>query len=278
MWIGVTAAELLGSSRSMTVHSVFASSFNLIATGTPSVGKPVRAERLLSVSFGSRLAGCPFGIEIDNPVRAELGQHWRCDGTTLTAGSATIQLTGLQPDPCRIEPQRATPDALSALPDSAAAFANSGLAGLARPSEILTRLERVASGLRAGSDMANDALWLMGRGPGLTPSGDDMLVGMLAAHRACAGGPIHPLLTAATSHVDAAAESWTARTTDVGAAYLIQAMRGRFSRPLIALAQALRGTAAETRAACTRLRDFGQSSGADTLLGFTVYTHCLPGL
>ncbi|MDR3095867.1 MAG: DUF2877 domain-containing protein [Paraburkholderia sp.] len=270
----------------MTVHSVFASSFTLIAADAPSPGRLVRAERLLSVSFGPRRAGCPFGIEIGHPVRARLDQHWRCDGTTLTAGSTTIRLSGLRPDACRIEPQRATPEALHALPDTAAAFARSGLAGLARPSEVLMRLERVALGLRAGNDIAGDALWLMGRGPGLTPSGDDMLVGMLAAHHACGGGPLPLWLTAATAHAtldaapdtNATAGNWTACTTDVAAAYLIQATRGRFSRPLIALAQTLAGSAAETRAASARLLDFGHSSGADTLLGFTAYTHCLSGL
>lgn len=100
--------------------------------------------------------------------------------------------------------------------------------------------------------------WL-GKGPGLTPSHDDMLVGMLLAAKYF-GAPVRPDFFAASGALISA-------TTSVSVSYLHHAAAGRFASPLLHFAQAL---ARQTRLvpATTTLLGLGHTSGADTLLGF----------
>ena len=111
-------------------------------------------------------------------------------------------------------------------------------------------------------------LWL-GKGPGLTPSLDDMLIGMmLAAWRAGrmsrhggqaffrASGDLH------------------AATTQGSVNYLRYASGGRFASPLLHFSHALqRGRRIEP--AVEALLAMGHTSGADTLLGFWLAQHII---
>jgi hypothetical protein len=103
---------------------------------------------------------------------------------------------------------------------------------------------------------------LLGLGEGLTPSGDDCLVGALAVlhhangewrHR---GGPavFGPLARAARE-----------RTTALGREFVLHALAGRFSEPVLVVLRAARP--AEGRRAVARLMALGATSGADTLCG-----------
>jgi hypothetical protein len=76
---------------------------------------------------------------------------------------------------------------------------------------------------------------VVGRGPGLTPSGDDMLVGIMAALR-LAPSPL------AGRHANLLAEAvapFLASTTDLSAHLLRQATQGHFGRALHELVAAL---------------------------------------
>ncbi|WP_165789048.1 DUF2877 domain-containing protein [Cryobacterium zongtaii] len=107
---------------------------------------------------------------------------------------------------------------------------------------------------------------LIGAGEGLTPTGDDVLVGLLAA--LTRGGQT----AAATAIVSRTAESVlrnTHRTTDISAHYLRLATRGSFSEPLTNLVDSvITGSSVDDAHVRTReVLSVGASSGADALVG-----------
>lgn len=107
--------------------------------------------------------------------------------------------------------------------------------------------------------LAGLAARLGGRGPGLTPAGDDMLAGALLAARARCGPAAEPELSAVAASV---------RTTDPAAAFLAWAARGQCIEPAHAVLLALAaGDERRTRAAAARLVAVGASSGAALLAG-----------
>jgi hypothetical protein len=131
-----------------------------------------------------------------------------------------------------------------------------------RTGELLPALERALTA-RDADRVAGCVASLVGRGPGLTPSGDDALVGALAVlHRlAAAGDPSTELLgRPVTAHLH--------RTGDISAHYLRLAAAGHLGERLVALCDALATgpTAAVDRAAAAVLAT-GATSGADALLG-----------
>jgi len=99
----------------------------------------------------------------------------------------------------------------------------------------------------------------LGKGPGLTLTHDDLLVGMLLAAR------LNGRLT--DDHFFAASGSLRAATTTVSVAYLEYAARGIFSSPLLHFAYALINNERQ-QIALEKLLSLGHTSGADTLLGF----------
>ena len=127
------------------------------------------------------------------------------------------------------------------------------------------RLERLAqavrTGDRAGAGRAAESL--VGLGPGLTPSGDDALVGMAAALTAMA----------ARGSLDAAflgpvADAVPARTTTVSATFLRHASAGQFAAGVHQLMGVLIGPdASDAQATIERCVAYGATSGADTLVG-----------
>ena len=135
-------------------------------------------------------------------------------------------------------------------------------------------LERLEMALRIGDVGAagHAARGLVGLGPGLTPSGDDALVGVAAA--ACAlGGPgaagfLRPIVA------DAAV-----RTTMVGATFLRHAAQGQFAERLHRLLPAL--LAEDDRPlgpAIDAALAWGASSGADTLVGVLLGLDAIAGV
>ena len=108
---------------------------------------------------------------------------------------------------------------------------------------------------------------LVGWGEGLTPAGDDCLVGMLAALHALAPGdlPREHFRNALAAHIAGSAQ----RATRIAAHYLRLAAAGPFTEPLLSLRDALLGQADEARvdAAVQRTLAVGATSGAGTVAG-----------
>jgi len=132
--------------------------------------------------------------------------------------------------------------------------------GVARPAlaALIVALE-VGDRRRA----AEAATGLIGLGQGLTPSGDDVLVGIEAALHALAR-PTAGFLVLATRGVEA-------RTTELAATLLRHAAAGEFAERLHLLLAALLGSDDEAiPAAIDRAVAWGATSGTDCLLGVLI--------
>jgi hypothetical protein len=143
---------------------------------------------------------------------------------------------------------------------------------------ILSLVQQLSLSAVGRADVAaacESARSLVGLGAGLTPSGDDFLVGFLAG--AVASG--HDAASALSSELARAAT--LAQTTDVAASFLRHAARNEFSASVQGVARALllQQQDVENQAArpgakfsavereTGRLLSFGATSGADCLLG-----------
>ena len=102
---------------------------------------------------------------------------------------------------------------------------------------------------------------LVGLGPGLTPSGDDVLSGMLAAFRALGGDAAFADATAA-----AVAALATGRTTSLSATLLRLAGAGQVAQEAAAVLRAL-ATGEALEPAVHTLLGIGHTSGADLAAG-----------
>jgi hypothetical protein len=133
-----------------------------------------------------------------------------------------------------------------------------GFARLARP-----RMARFAGWLRAagrGAPTAPQPVWdLIGLGPGLTPSGDDVLAGALAALDALAAGPARAALARAV------ADAPPGLTSPLSACLLRAAAAGHIGEPLRRAASA--AVEGDAEAAVLAIRHVGHSSGWDMLAG-----------
>jgi Protein of unknown function (DUF2877) len=137
-----------------------------------------------------------------------------------------------------------------------------GAQALRSPAGVRAR-HALARGI-AGRDaraFADAACALIGLGEGLTPAGDDCVLGALAAiHRLAPGW-----LTSHEGRRGQLADAARRRTTDVARDFLLEALDGRFAEPVLALLTA--PTAAMAGIAARRLVAMGATSGADTLCG-----------
>src|SRR5207247_10684884 len=117
------------------------------------------------------------------------------------------------------------------------------------------------SGARDSRAFADAACSLIGLGEGLTPAGDDAIVGALAAiHRLAPGW-----LAAHAGQRDRLADAARRRTTDVARDFVLEALDGRFAEPVLALLTS--GSDEDAGSAARRLLVMGATSGTDTLCG-----------
>jgi hypothetical protein len=115
---------------------------------------------------------------------------------------------------------------------------------------------------RACEPVPEGVLDLIGRGPGLTPSGDDLLAGALVALRGL-GEPEPAERLAATVMAQA-----PLRTSTISVAHLQAAARGAWLAPLHRLLGAVaRGRGGEVAAAAQAVETLGHRSGSDALAG-----------
>jgi len=145
------------------------------------------------------------------------------------------------------------------------------LAGLVGPDDpwlgaARVRIERHrwAFGAEDLASILGEAVELIGLGPGLTPSGDDYLVGLLAGldatdHRA------RPALATAIAYAA------PTRTTAIGSALLAHAVRGSYAERLHDVLTAIgAGDVGAISRSVDRAMAYGATSGADTLAGLFV--------
>jgi hypothetical protein len=134
-------------------------------------------------------------------------------------------------------------------------------------------LTAAVNSLRRGR--ADEAvIYWVGRGPGLTPSGDDVLVGIVAALRFSGAidssslAPLRELVETAPSRL----------TTEISAEYLHYACRGMVNGMVLDLLVALDGpNRVGVLKAVDRLSRYGHTSGMDCVLGVLVGLISAPG-
>lgn len=186
----------------------------------------------------------------------------------LTVGSWYIDLKAAQIwEPrlvCSAEPLSLNP-AMTSLIQPYTNWPNAAEIGLRagqRLSEAAARLNQAitqAESSKRDQEIAAAAGQLAGLGSGLTPAGDDFLVGVMAALWLTGQHALLPKL----------ADIAASRTTALSAAFLRAAAYGEFIEPWHALAQALcTGDVESFRRAVEGVAQFGASSGQDALAGF----------
>lgn len=241
------------------VHSVFAHAVNVLCHDA----------RLVTL-HGPRPLAAPFAAALDHLPRPDLlapGMDVQRMGGQLVLGELTLDWRGAEVVELTLAPA-AGGSALAAalletpLPQGAPAL---------RSPVALEGRRRLAAGLRQrdARDVVEGALRLVGLGEGLTPAGDDCLVGILAVVRRFRPDFLadHPVI--ATSIAAAAGDG----TTAVGREFLLHALAGDFSEAVVALASARIEDAA--RAALGDLLSMGATSGADTAVGMRLAAEAL---
>jgi hypothetical protein len=176
-------------------------------------------------------------------------------------GVSVVRYGALTEVSCKVAtvPNDALPPVLPLLRDLDL-MSRTGLAGEARLEEVATTL---ADAVATEDDLARCVEYLIGRGPGLTPSGDDLLVGYGVGKWML--GRQHPFADVV------ARVSRGSRTTDVSRAYLAAMTEGYANRGYCELGDALaEGSGDALPRILNELLLVGHTSGADGLLGFAL--------
>lgn len=253
-----------------------------------------------------RLGQGPLTLGIEFPENTDLSNLGVCEGRLLETGGADLRLgrvsllrttatviwepgSLIQTAPPNevlrrlftladlMEPLIPTDGLAAALPHAASLAigeppstdAMNEVAGLAMP-----RLRRLSEGLiRSHPETVDEAVvGLLGFGPGLTPSGDDLLGGMLVALRAMPDTASHPseniLAGCVTRHA-------ALKTNRISSAMLKQFALGNGTAAQHRLLNSLLGVDAESdmTAAALDLTRVGHTSGWDILAGILLGTH-----
>jgi hypothetical protein len=179
-------------------------------------------------------------------------------GETVVVGDGRIHLPGAVVAGVRTWRPRRTPTATAGLPASAVAV----LADLPQGS-LRDAADALVAELVSGRDATARVAALVGAGPGLTPSGDDALCGILLSLRLA--GP------RAVLHAAALWEAVRLRlpaTSSLSASLLAEAAQGYAVPPVVQLGEALvAGAPARVLARIAEVAAIGHSSGEDLLAG-----------
>jgi hypothetical protein len=242
------------------------------------------AERLLHLHTGPRLAS-PFSLRVEGdfatmlhgiplvrgmPVR-------RIDHTITIAEDVQLRLerTTYYQSPRHLSGDVA-PEADRHARQTLRSSGRVGGLGQLPDARTIGSAMRQALADRHAAQLLEATRQLIGRGPGLTPSGDDFLVGCLRGlwliRRTVpgAGRMLDQLHDALLADLDA-------RTSRVGAEFIRYALEGIFAEVLdqVALALLAPSHPQVVRSAVTHLLAQGETSGIDTMLGLLT---CLDAL
>ena len=203
----------------------------------------------LAVTTGDVPAG-PLHLRLRALPRLEVGEPVLATAERLTLGAVTLPRAGLerwQPPVVRGSAlaARAHPAMDDVLPEAGRSALVDDPAAAAVPAAL------------ARGDLPAAVALLAGRGPGLTPAGDDALAGLLLV-LALAGHERTELERAATA----------ARTHAIARAFLRWAARGQAVAPVHQLLAAMAdGDGAAVERHRSAVAALGQTSGADVLFG-----------
>lgn len=133
--------------------------------------------------------------------------------------------------------------------------------------------DAMVDALTDGPDHADlDALeWLVGRGPGATPSGDDVLSGMVYLLARTTDGTTRERVRGTVERL----LDGDRRTTEMSAALLEQAARGRAPGPVADCCAAMLDPEAGAGTAVEAMDEIGHHSGQDALVGMLIAVLCV---
>ena len=266
-----------------TIHSVFESAINLQITN----------ESNLLTLFAGKEGDLPQGIRVDPPSDFDFGaflpgQQVTCRQETLLGGSLTVELHGaaiwkcdlpaLRGDLTKPGVQGAWQEAWQAL-NKRQVLRGAEIVGeeLMRPDEtrppsVLSRMSHGIRGLLEATrqyDLSSGPSVgsMIGLGGGLTPSGDDILVGYLAGLWSTTNDSRKR--TRSVVHLAEAVIGLSNRTNAISSTYLYHAARGQVSSRLAALATVIcAGEAADSiLPVAESAMQVGHTSGMDAVTG-----------
>ncbi|GIK08712.1 MAG: DUF2877 domain-containing protein [Chloroflexi bacterium] len=260
--------QILARSRNGKIHSLFSQSFNIgFEQGLVHIR---RAGGQLS-SFGMRISDSQMD---DILPSLETGDLVKTNGVTLTiyptyGPIVQIETARLQSIDLSLHPVETAPRRLAILRQALEAVNAAASLGL-----TLTEQDWVHLNALTQEDVHSEAFqaaarYLVGRGKGLTPSGDDILLGFFLALKLFgqASGLTQPLL-----------DFIERSTTSISAAYLRDLANGYISEYFQMFCQA---TALEDpdrlRSAIEQITTIGSTSGYDSLMGMSLGVTKLEG-
>ncbi len=256
-----------------------------------------RAVVNITTSDGLLTVASPEGGGLPNGILADLGPDWRAiglhAGMVVSASDANLRIPDAGLEIQFAAASRWSPRFQSSVAAADAAAARWGRRKAATRTIARDRASAGGFGALLGGDVADDpvgildaarpmgaglvsaletgdrslaaeaARRLIGLGPGLTPSGDDVLVGIEAA--------LHALARPSAGFLALASGDVEGRTTALAATLLRHAGAGEFAERLHTLLAALLGSEDEAiPAAIDRAVAWGATSGTDCLLGVLI--------
>ncbi|WP_152655991.1 DUF2877 domain-containing protein [Oceanobacillus sp. CFH 90083] len=242
--IGSIALELLIEGKKFTVHSIFEKGWNIIDCNGE------------LIFLGTDENGTfPFGILLDQQtkqtVRAGItaGDTFIVRNHRLSHSRFDIQFDHAKMLPLNMDFEHANINKLKEnMQQISFESYESTDFELARVSELIHKLQDSSENVEA------DFRYFIGRGQGLTPTGDDILVGILYGHF------IHPFI--APNHLETLANLIKEPlTTTVSQRFLTCAIKGLFSSKITKLQY---DSSLESMKSLIKV---GSSSGKDTLYG-----------
>lgn len=232
-----------------------------------------------TVSFRLRESGSVLAVELGAGLTATMplealptlpaagGLYERYDAETLAEGSPIQRRNRRLVDTLRT---RGVEDGLGLLEPVGQWHRGDVNAHLDRLVTAFCATLRDESWRETGSAIPRPLTALLGRGPGATPSGDDVLVGALLVLQGLADDSQRRRARELAVGIARRGET---ETTTQSAALLHQAARRRAADPAMACARSLTRAgpdAAACRAVATRLLETGHTSGADSLVGMVL--------
>lgn len=236
------------------VHSVFARAVNLEIRG-----------QLWSLLATDR-ADLPFGIRVRSSSFEHLSLH-RADRANVRAGFLGIGSRVVVD--CRAAP-RWTPvsacHSSAGLPDRIDSIAILAREHAWPESELMAAA--IVDGLPDRKTLVRALASVIGRGPGSTPAGDDVLVGVLAVLKSPWSGRSG---ARASESLCRELPAWLSTTTEISGHLLRQAACGLFSRDVLELLCALIAGApsSDLERIARRVIATGATSGADLCTGLS---------
>lgn len=269
---------LLSKKRSGYVHSVFNNGFNIVMDDS-------------LVFIGNKKSGLlPFGIHLQEDMAKVVQLVDQREPVSWNEGTASLEFSKLSIRLGKGEGFKNGVASLRSNHDLQTGFERlvSGLSAISEPTgldinigDFLKKFDYVGEkecseaerlivtlmhvAMSSDADAIESTLrYFLGRGKGLTPSGDDMLIGFLAFDSI-----VHFVSPSFYQTLSDLLER-ELLTTDVSREYLRYALNNEFSSSVTDVVNSLSGNNESFHDAFNRLLDVGHSSGLDTLFGILV--------